>query len=66
MNNKNSIKLSLVVAINNSNLGIGYKGQLPWRIPKGICAHINIYLMRKIKFIMFKFDRIKNSSFLRY
>jgi hypothetical protein len=33
--NKNNIRLSLVVAINNSNLGIGYKSQLPWRIPKG-------------------------------
>ena len=32
---KNNIKLSLVIAINNSNLGIGYKSQLPWRIPKG-------------------------------
>ena len=30
------MKLSLVVAINNSNRGIGFRGQLPWRIPKGI------------------------------
>jgi len=31
-----SIKLSLVVAINNADRGIGYKGKLPWRIPKDL------------------------------
>ena len=31
---KTSIRLSLIVAMNNSNRGIGIKGKLPWRIPK--------------------------------
>ncbi len=30
-----TIKLSLVVAINHADRGIGYQGKLPWRIPKG-------------------------------
>jgi hypothetical protein len=30
-----SIKLSLIVAINNADRGIGIGGKLPWRISKG-------------------------------
>lgn len=30
---KQAIKLSLVVAINNSNRGIGLNGSIPWRLP---------------------------------
>ncbi len=29
-----AIKLSLVVAMNNSTRGIGINGRLPWSIPK--------------------------------
>lgn len=32
---KESLKLSLVVAINNADRGIGFRGKLPWRIPRG-------------------------------
>ena len=38
MNNilkKMSLKLSLIVAINNADRGIGIGGKLPWRISKG-------------------------------
>jgi hypothetical protein len=31
---KHSIKLSLVVAMCNSNRGIGINGSIPWRLPK--------------------------------
>ena len=31
-----SLKLSLIVAINNSNRGIGINGKLPWRISKDL------------------------------
>jgi dihydrofolate reductase len=33
---KHSIKLSLVVAMNNSNKGIGLDGTIPWRLPKDL------------------------------
>lgn len=31
---KSSMKLNIIVAMLNSNRGIGYKGTLPWRLPK--------------------------------
>ncbi len=31
---KHSIKLSLIVAMCNSNRGIGINGSIPWRLPK--------------------------------
>jgi dihydrofolate reductase len=33
---KSSIKLSLVVAMSNTNRGIGIKGNIPWHIPKDL------------------------------
>ncbi len=33
---KSSIKMSLIVAMSNSNRGIGIKGAIPWRIPKDL------------------------------
>jgi dihydrofolate reductase len=33
---KTPIKLSLIVAMSNSNRGIGIKGSIPWRIPKDL------------------------------
>ena len=33
---KSPIKLNLIVAMNNSNRGIGVKGTIPWRIPKDL------------------------------
>jgi hypothetical protein len=32
---KSSIRMSLVVAINEADRGIGYKGKLPWSLPQG-------------------------------
>jgi dihydrofolate reductase len=31
-----SLKLSLIVAMNNSNRGIGVNGTIPWRLPKDL------------------------------
>ena len=31
-----SLKLSLIVAMNNSNRGIGLNGTIPWRLPKDL------------------------------
>jgi dihydrofolate reductase len=41
-----SIKLSLIVAINNADRGIGIGGKLPWRISKGnkVKQLLNLFL----------------------
>lgn len=39
---KQSIKLSLVVAMCNSNRGIGVNGTIPWRLPKDMKHFANV------------------------